>query len=797
MVSSTDNLKSQAIEAFGREEYDSAAELFGQLAVDHPEDLSLKLWLASSQQQAGQIGQAEQTYADVLNATDDPDLRIAAQNGLDQLAQSGSVGDAAASTPAPPTGESGLGDDDDFDPMFATAAGQAETRLAFDDRAAGATSEGANPFDDMFGDDLFDEGDSSSSAAAVASGDTQSNIFDVGGDDMNPLGETFVSTDDAVDNASASPQDSSFSLLDELEEDDSPFEDGSGTSFDFTSDSITEMAESLSEIPVDEHTQIFTPEESDATLSVAIGNEDQAAQIEGLFILPDEEKEGAAIADGEGVTSLSEDDDVAIATAGSPTSESAAKAPPQSSGGGAAIPKVLVQGLASLAVGGLALFGVKAAAGGDAMAAAVGGVAGATVGGCAAGLVTSGSGGGGGASREEQQQFIEQFAAMSQGSYDTQVALSPNHSLTPLASAFNQMSQSVSAKILDLQQRAAEQGQAKEDLQRQVIRLLDDVEGAARGDLTVRAEVTADVLGAVADSFNLTINSLRELVSQVKQAAFAVNSAAQQDEVFARSLSSDALRQAQEISELLNSVQVMTNSIQQVATNSSEAEGVARQAAETAVKGGEAVDRTVDGILAIRETVAETTRQVKRLGESSQEISKIVGFISQIASRTNLLALNASIEAARAGEAGRGFAIVADEVRQLADRSAKASKEIEQIVLQIQSETGSVMTAMEEGTQQVIEGTRLAEQAKHSLDEIITVSQTIDELVREISNATVQQTDTSRNVTQVMQNAELTANETSQEAQKVASSLLELVSVASNLQTSVGKFRVESDSTTA
>ncbi|MEM9512338.1 MAG: methyl-accepting chemotaxis protein, partial [Cyanobacteria bacterium P01_E01_bin.48] len=117
-----------------------------------------------------------------------------------------------------------------------------------------------------------------------------------------------------------------------------------------------------------------------------------------------------------------------------------------------------------------------------------------------------------------------------------------------------------------------------------------------------------------------------------------------------------------------------------------------------------------------------------------------------------------------------------------------------QIVLQIQSETGLVMTAMEDGTQQVIEGTRLAEQAKHSLDEIITVSQTIDELVHEISNATVQQTDTSRNVTQVMQNAELTANETSQEAQKVASSLMELVSVASNLQTSVGKFRVESES---
>ncbi|HBQ98838.1 MAG: chemotaxis protein, partial [Roseofilum sp. Belize BBD 4] len=197
------------------------------------------------------------------------------------------------------------------------------------------------------------------------------------------------------------------------------------------------------------------------------------------------------------------------------------------------------------------------------------------------------------------------------------------------------------------------------------------------------------------------------------------------------------------------------------------------------------------GILEIRETVAETTRKVKRLAESSQEISKIVALIAQIASRTNLLALNASIEAARAGEAGRGFAIVADEVRQLADRAAKASKEIEQIVLQIQSETAGVMQAMEEGTQQVIQGTNLAKEAAKSLEDIIQTNNRIDVLVRSIAADTVEQTETSRAVAQVMQSVELTAQETSQECGRVSQALASLVNVARDLLTGVERFKVD------
>ncbi|MBD2385645.1 methyl-accepting chemotaxis protein [Cylindrospermum sp. FACHB-282] len=393
--------------------------------------------------------------------------------------------------------------------------------------------------------------------------------------------------------------------------------------------------------------------------------------------------------------------------------------------------------------------------------------------------------------RRTTKDLQAQFDSVSQGNLNVQATVYSEDELGHLATGFNDMARVIFTTTNDAQRKAVEQEEAKENLQRQVIRLLDDVEGAARGDLTVQAEVTADVLGAVADAFNLTIQNLRDIVQQVKVAAREVTKGSTNSETFARALSSDALRQAEELAVTLNSVQVMTDSIQRVAEAAREAEIVARDASAIALKGGEAVENTVAGILEIRETVAETTRKVKRLAESSQEISKIVALISQIASRTNLLALNASIEAARAGEAGRGFAIVADEVRQLADKSAKSLKEIEQIVMQIQSETGSVMTAMEEGTQQVIKGTKLAEEAKRSLENIIQVANRIDTLVRSITSDTVEQTETSRAVAQVMQSVELTAQENSQEAQRVSGALQHLVGVSRDLISSVERFRVE------
>ena len=389
------------------------------------------------------------------------------------------------------------------------------------------------------------------------------------------------------------------------------------------------------------------------------------------------------------------------------------------------------------------------------------------------------------------QDLQAQFDDVYQGNLNAKATIYSQDEFGQLASGFNRMTRVILTTTQEAQRRAEETEQAKEDLQRQVIRLLDDVEGAARGDLTVQATVTADVLGAVADAFNLTIQSLREIVRQVKEAAEKVNQGSTDSELFARNQSSEALRMAEELAVTLNSVQMMTESIERVAENAREAEEVARSSSVTALKGGKAVERTVSGIFQIRETVSETARKVKRLAEASQEISKIVLLISQIAERTNQLALNASIQAAKAGEAGRGFAVVADEVRQLADRSGKSLKEIEQIVLQIQSETGSVMTAMEEGIQEVIDVTERAEQAKTALEDIIQVSNRIDTLVRSITADTVEQRENSRAVAQVMQSVELTAQATSHESQRVGGALQSLVSIASGLLSSVERFRID------
>jgi twitching motility protein PilJ/methyl-accepting chemotaxis protein PixJ len=337
---------------------------------------------------------------------------------------------------------------------------------------------------------------------------------------------------------------------------------------------------------------------------------------------------------------------------------------------------------------------------------------------------------------------------------------------------------------------AAEQKSLKESLQKRALELMLEVDPVSQGDLTVRAQVTADEIGTIADSYNATITSLKKIVTQVQTASQQVTTTASQNEASVEDLSTAAQQQAEEISLALEQLDQVINSIRAVAANADQAEAIVKQTTATVASSDAAMDRTVEGILAIRETVAATAKKVKRLGESSQKISGVVNLINEFAAQTNLLALNASIEAARAGEEGRGFAVVADEVRSLARQSAEATIEIENLVAEIQSETNEVVEAMETGTEQVVVGTRLVDETRESLNSIAHVTNEMKNLVNSITEATQSQSTSSKNVTNVMKDVANIAQKTSSDANQVATSFKGLLEISQALQASVSQFKV-------
>jgi methyl-accepting chemotaxis protein PixJ len=333
--------------------------------------------------------------------------------------------------------------------------------------------------------------------------------------------------------------------------------------------------------------------------------------------------------------------------------------------------------------------------------------------------------------------------------------------------------------------------QENENRQKELFRLLTEIEGASDGDLTVRSEISDGEIAIVGDFFNSIIESLRDIVTTVKTAAGQVNGSVGANESDVRLLTDAATKQADQIQQTLSKLEKVTISIESVATDARLAANVATSAASTAEIGGQAMERTVQSILQLRETIAETAKKVKRLGESSQQISKVTGLIDQIALQTNLLAINASIEAARAGEEGRGFAVVAEEVGELAAQSAAATKEIEKIVENIQRETSAVAQAMELSTTQVVEGTQSVEQTKTSLKQIIELSNQMDVFLKSISTATIDQVETSQAVKVDMAAVALISEQTSDSSKQVSTSLQATVTIAQALQASVGKFKVD------
>jgi twitching motility protein PilJ len=326
--------------------------------------------------------------------------------------------------------------------------------------------------------------------------------------------------------------------------------------------------------------------------------------------------------------------------------------------------------------------------------------------------------------------------------------------------------------------------------QEAIMRLLDEMGSLAEGDLTVKATVTEDMTGAIADSINFAVEQLRSLVQTITDTSVQVASSAQETQATAMHLAEAAEHQAQEINSASDRINEIAASINQVSRNSAESADVAQRSVQIATKGAGVVRETIAGMDSIRDQIQETSKRIKRLGESSQEIGSIVELINDISEQTNILALNAAIQAASAGEAGRGFAVVADEVQRLAERASNATKRIETLVQTIQSDTNEAVSSMEQTTSEVVAGARLAEDAGTALGEIESVSTNLASLIEGISSASQQQSAAATNITATMNTIQSITAQTSQGANQTAESIGNLAQLAADLRRSVADFKL-------
>ena len=324
-----------------------------------------------------------------------------------------------------------------------------------------------------------------------------------------------------------------------------------------------------------------------------------------------------------------------------------------------------------------------------------------------------------------------------------------------------------------------------------ILRLMNELQTVAEGDLTQQATVTEDITGAIADSVNYTVEELRSLVSQVQGTVGRVTDTTQQVEDTSTELLAASTEQLREIRDTGESVLQMAGRINDVSAQAQETAQVARQSVDAAASGLRAVQNTIGGMNAIRDQIQETSKRIKRLGESSQEIGEITELISDITEQTNVLALNAAIQAASAGEAGRGFSVVAEEVQRLAERSGDATRQIAALVKTIQTDTQDAVGAMERSTQGVVEGTRLTDAAGNALGDIDRVSRQLSELIAQISDQALREAESANVVAANIQHIFAVTEQTGEGTRSTAQMVRELSKTAEELKQSVARFKIE------
>ena len=325
-----------------------------------------------------------------------------------------------------------------------------------------------------------------------------------------------------------------------------------------------------------------------------------------------------------------------------------------------------------------------------------------------------------------------------------------------------------------------------------ILRLMNELQLVAEGDLTQQATVTEDITGAIADSVNFTVEELRNLVAQVQGTVQRVTETTGQVEATSTELLAASDEQLREIRETGESVLHMAGRINEVSAQAQESAEVARQSLSAADSGLQAVQNAIGGMNTIREQIQDTSKRIKRLGESSQEIGEITELISDITEQTNVLALNAAIQAASAGEAGRGFSVVAEEVQRLAERSADATREIAALVRTIQTDTQDAVAAMERSTQGVVEGARLSDAAGSALGDIDRVSRRLAELIEQISDQALKEAESANVVVANIQHIFAVTEQTGEGTRSTTQLVRELSRTANELQQSVSRFKISS-----
>jgi methyl-accepting chemotaxis protein len=322
--------------------------------------------------------------------------------------------------------------------------------------------------------------------------------------------------------------------------------------------------------------------------------------------------------------------------------------------------------------------------------------------------------------------------------------------------------------------------------------VLAQAEAIAAGDLTCEdlAVRSADEVGDLTTAINKMKGNLKRMILAISENSLQVASASEELSSSATLQAQGADRQKDQTTQVATALQEMSCTVQQVSENCAQAAEASRRAAETAREGGVIVEKALTQMRSITESVAKTAQEMGELGHSTEKIGRIAGVIDDIADQTNLLALNAAIEAARAGEQGRGFAVVADEVRKLAERTTTATKEIAQMITTIQDGTNGAIKAMEIGRQQVQEGVTSTARAGESLQQIIHMSEEVGSMITHIATAATEQSGATADVNQSMEQIAQLGKESAEGAQQSAKACQDLSELALSLQNMVGSFKL-------